>query len=506
MVELVDAVDSKSTALTGMGVQVPLGAPRVVLMMTDIFQAPSFLWSRAAGAHGGRFDVIPPPQCDVLIVGAGGVGLMAALALASTGQRVVVLEKAPHIGGISAQNGGIVLDGIEGSLSFLAHRQGDMAARDYLRMGHQAVGLVCGLAGKIAKGSFRKTGYITGFDTQEQAEKYKTQLAAMATLCPDIYGHASWQWLDKDAAQGQRFAYAVYSPHGGTLDSGMLMHALAAHLASHDHITLSTRREVIGLEAAPQRRTRVIFKNDGGMLAAIEARRVILTGDAWKLLPNFPAPQQAATGMIATSALPQALARFYRKNDLWSVPVQGPEEYGPDYYRFIKQGKDLHLLFGSAARVGGHEKDYTIHDVKTALARHFPEIGSLIAGEKVTYAHQWARWQSMPENGLPQIMAYDCAASSYCSFPDLKQGATLKNMPHLPVLYVGGLGGHGIAFYFYFGKAAALNNVSDYHTLSTAHRYSTPYPLAPHRLMQDVAAERAAQRKRRQKLDGAKAS
>lgn len=47
------------------------------------------------------------PEHDMLVVGAGAIGLTAALVAADAGARVAVLEKAPYLGGTSAVSGGM---------------------------------------------------------------------------------------------------------------------------------------------------------------------------------------------------------------------------------------------------------------------------------------------------------------------------------------------------------------------------------------------------------------
>ncbi|MBN8945128.1 MAG: FAD-dependent oxidoreductase [Rhizobiales bacterium] len=75
-------------------------------------------------------------ECDVLVVGSGAGGLAAAVAAAARGLKVVVAEKASHVGGTTALSGGFMWvpnnpvsrrDGIEDTVE---------AARTYLR--HEA--------------------------------------------------------------------------------------------------------------------------------------------------------------------------------------------------------------------------------------------------------------------------------------------------------------------------------------------------------------------------------
>ena len=45
-------------------------------------------------------------EFDVVVVGSGGAGMVAALTAANRGLSTVVIEKAPHFGGSTARSGG----------------------------------------------------------------------------------------------------------------------------------------------------------------------------------------------------------------------------------------------------------------------------------------------------------------------------------------------------------------------------------------------------------------
>jgi 3-oxosteroid 1-dehydrogenase len=45
-------------------------------------------------------------EFDVVVVGSGGAGMVAALTAAHQGLSTVLVEKAPHFGGSTARSGG----------------------------------------------------------------------------------------------------------------------------------------------------------------------------------------------------------------------------------------------------------------------------------------------------------------------------------------------------------------------------------------------------------------
>ena len=49
---------------------------------------------------------LPPTEVDVVVVGAGGAGMCAALAAAKQGLDIVLLEKSGYFGGSTARSGG----------------------------------------------------------------------------------------------------------------------------------------------------------------------------------------------------------------------------------------------------------------------------------------------------------------------------------------------------------------------------------------------------------------
>lgn len=51
-------------------------------------------------------DLVDGMECDVVVVGAGGAGMSAALTAAKRGLDTVVVEKSGYFGGSTARSGG----------------------------------------------------------------------------------------------------------------------------------------------------------------------------------------------------------------------------------------------------------------------------------------------------------------------------------------------------------------------------------------------------------------
>ena len=77
---------------------------------------------------------------DVVVVGSGSAGAMAALRSADLGMKVLIVEKAPKFGGTSATSGGVMwipnhqLDGDKGDTRESALEQVRGAHRHHARI------------------------------------------------------------------------------------------------------------------------------------------------------------------------------------------------------------------------------------------------------------------------------------------------------------------------------------------------------------------------------------
>ncbi|MFL5200799.1 MAG: NAD(P)/FAD-dependent oxidoreductase, partial [Microvirga sp.] len=81
-------------------------------------------------------------QADVCIVGGGLAGLTAALKLARSGRKVVLLEAQRVAWGASGRNGGFVSAGYATGLAAIERRAGPDQARELFRLSMEGVEIV----------------------------------------------------------------------------------------------------------------------------------------------------------------------------------------------------------------------------------------------------------------------------------------------------------------------------------------------------------------------------
>ena len=92
-------------------------------LAADFREVP--LWHDGVVADDS-FDHLPPPTVDVVVIGAGYCGAVAAAGLAGRGRAVVVVEAGGPGAGASSRNGGMVIPELKHGPTALARRHGDV--------------------------------------------------------------------------------------------------------------------------------------------------------------------------------------------------------------------------------------------------------------------------------------------------------------------------------------------------------------------------------------------
>lgn len=323
-------------------------------------------------------------RCDVCIVGAGFLGLSAALHLAGRGFHVVVLESRRVGAGASGRNSGFVLPGYAVEVDALLDRMGPQRGARLWRLSVDAVALVRSLAAQHGIDCDLKPGALTAAATPADAAVLARQATAMRRL-----GYAEVELL---GARDVRSIVDGPNYHGGLLDRG------AAHLHPLDFARgLARAARAAGAEIVEDSAVLRLERGDApaAVTAAgrIEARHLVVAANATvgSLAPDLArriVPIVAHLGV--TAPLGRDVATGLIRRDVAVYDTQP----ALDYYR---RTPDHRLIFGSAVRFlpppPGRAADWLARNI----ARVFPQVGA----PRIEFA--WEGWIDLTRNRLPDI-------------------------------------------------------------------------------------------------------
>jgi len=295
------------------------------------------------------------PEVDVLVVGAGIVGLAAAAALARRGRSVLVLERREAIAReTTSRSSEVIHAGLyypEGSLKALCCSEGRerlYARCEALRIPHRALGKIVVAA----------------------AEEEVPRLEALARQA-ERNGVPGLRWLGPGEVRARephvRAARAFLSPRTGIVDSHALALSYAAEGEAHG-VEIALRRELVGLERAPGG-YRAFAREPDGAAAVIVAGAVVNAAGL-------------AADRVAALAGIDADAAGYRlhpcKGDYFSLAPGAPLRFAGLVYPLQgAAGLGIHVTLDLGGRVRlGPDAEYVPaprYDVDPGKAARFAE-------------------------------------------------------------------------------------------------------------------------------------
>lgn len=361
----------------------------------------------------------PAPACpavpgneraDVCIVGGGYTGLSAALHLAESGARVILLE-AERIGfGASGRNGGQIHSGHRKSQADLEAWLGQQHARDLWQLAEEGKATVRGLIERHEIECDLKNGLVNAAHNEE----------ALKMLADDTaHLNASYDYNDvrmMDAAEiASLLSTGIYP--GGQFDAG------GGHLHPLGYARgLATAAERAGVQIFEH--SHALHVEDGKVTCAqgtVTADHILLACDAFtaSVAPQLaPYIAHVESFIVATAPLGEFLSRRLIPSDVAVADTR----HVLDYYRKSADGR---LLFA------GRESYFSVpKDIAAIVRPRMVKVFPMLRDQPIEYA-----WSGTV-------------------------GITRTRMPHFGriserVLFAHGYSGHGVALATLGGKLLA---------------------------------------------------
>lgn len=328
-------------------------------MQQNPLNAPSAYWPTQRGP-ANTLTSHQQTSYDVAIIGDGIMGLLTALILSTKGKKVCVIDKGVIGNEAAGNNGGMVLDLMEGSPIKTAQRYrtklGIIITRKILEISRRSVDDMTHLHRDYGvETDFQKIGYVTAGKDEADQHQFAQSHRFVSKLLPKLYDLKKLLFLSRDEIGSPVFIGGIFSKNGGIYNPAKTMTSLLKLLSSK-RVRIFENTEIIHLEAGTKSSVDITASSGHAM----NAKTVVLAGGgSYNLLnwvKDFTKPCPVVTGMIATSPLPEALYVRMANGAKTEVPVQGSQTYGPPYWRFeLLDNGQKRLLFGSGARAGTHE-------------------------------------------------------------------------------------------------------------------------------------------------------
>lgn len=300
---------------------------------------------------------------DVEIVGGGITGCSAALALATAGLRVRLVEARMIAGGASGRNGGFALRGMAAPYDVMVSSLGRERAAELWRWTEDEIAELVPLAGD----AFRQLGSLRLAVDAEERDELRSEHDAM------IADGIAVEWIDAPGGRlDGRFSAALRHPPDGALQPARLVRRLAS-LAAEAGAEIVEHRRIESLDEleAPA----VLVATDGypsGLLGELEGLIIPTRGQ-----------------VLVTEPLAE---RWFE------TPHYG--RHGFDYWHQTRDGR----LVAGGFRDVRLDEEFTADEALTApVQRSLEEFVADLAGRSLRVDYRWAGIFGLVFDFLPAI-------------------------------------------------------------------------------------------------------
>lgn len=301
-------------------------------------------------------------EADVVVLGAGLTGLSAALELAESGRRVVLLE-ARRVGwGASGRNGGQAIFGYGCEPHVLEAALGAEAARSMFDWSLEGLDLIHQRCARYAIDCDWQAGHAHVAIKPRQVRALRAEREQLAAR----YGYPL-QWWSREQLQPQldseRYLGALFDPRSGHLHPLKYVQGLARAAREHG-VQIFEASAVTHIERGDPLR---VHTARGSVRAAFG----VLGGNAYlgSLVPELHARLMPVGSYIAvTEPLGEPRARRLIGNGMAVADVN----WALDYFRCTR---DHRLLFGGRASYSTLPPPGLAGVMSRRIARVFPRLG-----------------------------------------------------------------------------------------------------------------------------------
>ncbi|WP_078197025.1 NAD(P)/FAD-dependent oxidoreductase [Cupriavidus necator] len=383
-------------------------------------------------------------SADVIIVGAGFVGLSTALELAAAGAKVVVLEREFAGFGASGRNAGYLAGGQGLEYELFLKRVGREQAKKIVSFYDEGVSYVEGKLDEYEIDcDYNASGIIRAGVHSSQEEKVRKSMRIAAEL-----GHQS-QFLDEREMRARgippAFLFGAHSANGGTLDPGKYV--------------LGLRRAAIRAGVKLCENTPLLSYSDGPIVK-VQTARGSASAPVLVLATNAYTPQIGLLGdkvmpfrvsAIETeplSAAQLAALGWPRREGIVTVHWTMESHRLTARNTLVLTTKRIHYVYGSQTP---HVPDNDAYrELVVALHDRFPALKDL------AIRACWSGYVSMAGDALPVV------------------GETGGQQN---IFYTAGCSGHGVGSQSLMGHLLAERIRGTEHPLLSALRHKTPSTL-----------------------------